>query len=74
MVDLSIRHGHWTPKSRPPFWGAVNPDAGKLTADLIDQIDVLQSEDIAQTVAFLTAVPKHVNLTEITIIPTAQAI
>jgi len=53
---------------------ATDPDASQLMADLIDQIDVLQSEDIAETVAFLTAVPKHVNLTEITILPTAQAI
>lgn len=52
----------------------TDPDASQLMADLIDQIDVLQSEDIAETVAFLTAVPKHVNLTEITILPTAQAI
>ncbi|MDJ0420581.1 SDR family oxidoreductase [Rhodococcus opacus] len=49
-------------------------DASKLMADLIDQIDVLQSEDVAETVAFLTVVPKHVNLNEITILPTAQAI
>lgn len=52
----------------------TDPDASHLMADLIDQIDVLQPEDIAETVAFLTAVPKHVNLTEITILPTAQAI
>ncbi|WP_416562538.1 SDR family oxidoreductase [Nocardia testacea] len=52
----------------------TDPDAGKLMADLIDQIDVLQSEDVAETVAFVAAVPKHVNLTEITILPTAQII
>ncbi|MFI6996296.1 hypothetical protein [Nocardia sp. NPDC050175] len=43
-------------------------------ADLIAQIDVLQSADVAETVAFFAAVPKHVHLTEITILPTAQAI
>ncbi|MGW1737391.1 SDR family oxidoreductase [Nocardia sp. NPDC001965] len=52
----------------------TDPDASKLMADLIDQIDVLQSEDVAETVAFVAAVPKHVNLTEITILPTAQII
>ncbi|MGO4615286.1 Atu4866 domain-containing protein [Nocardia sp. 2YAB30] len=52
----------------------TDPDASKLMADLIDQIDVLRSEDVAETVAFVAAVPKHVNLTEITILPTAQAI
>ncbi|MDX8033262.1 SDR family oxidoreductase [Lentzea sp. BCCO 10_0856] len=52
----------------------TDPDASKLMADLIDQIDVLQSADIAETVAFMAAVPRHVNLTEITILPTAQAI
>ncbi|GAA2275712.1 SDR family oxidoreductase [Nonomuraea roseoviolacea subsp. roseoviolacea] len=52
----------------------TDPDASRLMADLIDQIDVLQSSDIAETVAFMAAVPRHVNLTEITILPTAQAI
>jgi NADP-dependent 3-hydroxy acid dehydrogenase YdfG len=52
----------------------TDPDASQLMADLIDQIDVLQSADIAETVAFMAAVPRHVNLTEITILPTAQAI
>lgn len=51
-----------------------DPDATKLMADLIEQIDVLQSADIAETVSFVAASPRHVNLTEITILPTAQAI
>ncbi|MGW0163012.1 SDR family oxidoreductase [Mycobacterium sp. NPDC003323] len=51
-----------------------DPDASKLMADLIEQIDVLQSTDVAETVAFVAALPKHVNLTEITILPTAQII
>ncbi|MET8002598.1 SDR family oxidoreductase [Nonomuraea glycinis] len=46
----------------------TDPDASKLMADLIGQIDVLQAS------AFMAAVPRHVNLTEITILPTAQAI
>ncbi|WP_434449969.1 SDR family oxidoreductase [Lentzea sp. E54] len=52
----------------------TDPDATALMADLIEQIDVLQSEDVAETVAFMAALPRHVNLTEITILPTAQAI
>ncbi|SDK21692.1 NADP-dependent 3-hydroxy acid dehydrogenase YdfG [Nocardioides sp. YR527] len=52
----------------------TDADASRLMADLIEQIDVLQSADVAETVAFLAAVPAHVNLTEITILPTAQAI
>jgi NADP-dependent 3-hydroxy acid dehydrogenase YdfG len=51
-----------------------DPDATKLMADLIEQIDVLQSADVAETVAFVASAPRHVNLTEITILPTAQAI
>ncbi|MFE5110600.1 SDR family oxidoreductase [Streptomyces sp. NPDC056663] len=51
-----------------------DPDASKLMADLIHDIDCLQSADIAETIAFITAVPRHVNLTEITIMPTAQAL
>jgi NADP-dependent 3-hydroxy acid dehydrogenase YdfG len=52
----------------------TDPDASTLMADLIQQIDVLQSADVAETVAFLSALPKHVNLTEITILPTQQII
>ena len=52
----------------------TDPDASALMADLIKQIDVLQSADIAETVAFVAAVPRHVNLTEITILPTEQII
>jgi NADP-dependent 3-hydroxy acid dehydrogenase YdfG len=52
----------------------TEPTATKLMADLIAQIDVLQSEDIAETVAFLASLPRHVNLTEIHILPTEQII
>ncbi|MEV5173698.1 SDR family oxidoreductase [Streptomyces flaveolus] len=52
----------------------TDPDASKLMADLIHDIDVLQGADVAETVAFMAAVPRHVNLTEITILPTAQAV
>ncbi|PVY33748.1 SDR family oxidoreductase [Williamsia muralis] len=52
----------------------TDPDASKLMADLIDQIDVLQSADVAETVSFIAALPAHVNLTEVTILPTAQVI
>ncbi|MFJ4770766.1 SDR family oxidoreductase [Streptomyces uncialis] len=52
----------------------TDPGATRLMADLIHDIDVLQGADIAETVAFMAAVPRHVNLTEITILPTAQSI
>ncbi|MGK9272504.1 SDR family oxidoreductase [Williamsia muralis] len=52
----------------------TDPDASKLMADLINQIDVLQSADVAETVSFIAALPAHVNLTEVTILPTAQVI
>ncbi|ADI12717.1 short-chain dehydrogenase/reductase SDR [Streptomyces bingchenggensis BCW-1] len=52
----------------------TDPDASTLMANLIHDIDCLQSADIAETIAFMAAVPRHVNLTEITILPTAQAI
>ncbi|MEU8241119.1 SDR family oxidoreductase [Actinoplanes missouriensis] len=51
-----------------------DPDATRLMADLIKEIDVLQSADVAETVAFVAAAPKNVNLTEITILPTEQII
>ena len=43
-------------------------------AGLIHDIDVPQGADIAEPVALLAAVPRHVNLTEITILPTVQAL
>ncbi|MFF9624764.1 SDR family oxidoreductase [Streptomyces griseosporeus] len=52
----------------------TDPEASALMAGLIRDIDVLQGADIAETVAFMAAVPRHVNLTEITVLPTAQAI
>ena len=50
----------------------TDPDASKLMADLINDIDVLTADDVAETVAFIASVPRHVNLTEITILPTQQ--
>ncbi|MFI8219661.1 SDR family oxidoreductase [Streptomyces sp. NPDC085932] len=52
----------------------IDPDASELMAGLLHDIDVLQGADIAETVAFMAAVPRHVNLTEITVLPTAQAV
>jgi NADP-dependent 3-hydroxy acid dehydrogenase YdfG len=52
----------------------TDPDATTLMADLIAQIDVLRAADVAETVAFIASVPRHVNLTEVTILPTEQAI
>jgi NADP-dependent 3-hydroxy acid dehydrogenase YdfG len=52
----------------------TDADATALMAGLIRDINVLQSDDIAETVAFIASVPRHVNLTEITILPTAQAV
>ncbi|WP_396917522.1 SDR family oxidoreductase [Mycolicibacterium sp.] len=52
----------------------TDPDASRLMADLINDIDVLTAADVAETVAYIAAVPRHVNLTEITILPTQQAI
>jgi NADP-dependent 3-hydroxy acid dehydrogenase YdfG len=52
----------------------TDPDASKLMADLINDIDVLTAEDVAETVGFIASVPRHVNLTEITILPTQQAV
>ncbi|MEE1943312.1 hypothetical protein V1L54_28575 [Streptomyces sp. TRM 70361] len=52
----------------------TDPDASALMAGLLRDIDCLRSDDIAETVAFMAAAPRHVNLTEITVMPTAQAI
>ncbi|MEU7838679.1 SDR family oxidoreductase [Nonomuraea sp. NPDC052129] len=52
----------------------TDPDASALMEGLLTEIDPLQSADVAETVAFIAASPRHVNLTEITILPTAQAV
>ncbi len=52
----------------------TDPDASKLMADLVESIDVLQSTDVAETVAFIASAPKHVNLTQVIILPTAQVL
>jgi NADP-dependent 3-hydroxy acid dehydrogenase YdfG len=52
----------------------TDPDASRLMADLINDIDVLSAADVAETVAFIASMPRHVNLTEITILPTQQAV
>ena len=49
-------------------------DATRLMADLINDIEVLSAADVAETVAFIASVPRHVNLTEVTILPTQQAV
>jgi NADP-dependent 3-hydroxy acid dehydrogenase YdfG len=52
----------------------TDPVASELMATLLKEIDCLESADVAETVAFMVAAPRHVNLTEITVLPTAQAI
>ncbi|MEV4000676.1 SDR family oxidoreductase [Actinomadura sp. NPDC049753] len=52
----------------------TDPDASALMEGLLHDIAPLQSADLAETVAFIAASPRHVNLTEITVLPTAQAI
>ncbi|GAA3789327.1 MULTISPECIES: SDR family oxidoreductase [Amycolatopsis] len=52
----------------------TDPDASKLMADLLRDIECLSPADVAETIAFIAAVPRHVNLSEITILPTAQAV
>ncbi|MGV9533240.1 SDR family oxidoreductase [Streptosporangium sandarakinum] len=52
----------------------TDPDASALMEGLLTEIDPLRSADVAETVAFIAASPRHVNLTEITILPTAQAV
>ncbi|MFG6200013.1 hypothetical protein [Nonomuraea sp. JJY05] len=39
----------------------TDADASRLKADRVKETDVLQSDDIAETVAFIAAVPKHVT-------------
>ena len=68
-----------SPRSNRGWWirtalHVTDPDATRLMADLINDIDVLTAADVAETVAFIASVPRHVNLTEIAILPTQQAV
>lgn len=49
-------------------------DASTMMADLLREIDVLSPADIAETIAYVASAPRHVNLSELTILPTAQAV
>jgi NADP-dependent 3-hydroxy acid dehydrogenase YdfG len=51
-----------------------DPDATKLMSDLVASGVTLQGEDIAEAIAFVSALPPHVALTEIVALPTGQAI
>ncbi|MGW7692957.1 SDR family oxidoreductase [Streptomyces asiaticus] len=52
----------------------IDPDASALMAGLLNDIECLRSTDIAETVAFLASLPRHVNISELTILPTAQPV
>ncbi len=45
-----------------------------MRADLVKRIEVLQAEDVAEAVAFVASVPRHVNVAAVTILPTEQVI
>lgn len=50
-----------------------DPAASDWLQGLIKTIDVLTADDIAELVAFAAAQPPHVNLSQITVLPTQQA-
>ena len=52
----------------------TDPDASDLMTGLLNDIECLRSTDIAETVAFIAALPRHVNISELTILPTAQPV
>lgn len=41
-------------------------------ADTRQRIELLQPEDVARTVAFAAGLPRHVNLQQLTVMPTQQ--
>jgi NADP-dependent 3-hydroxy acid dehydrogenase YdfG len=45
----------------------------KRAADIYKGIDALSADDIADTIEFIINRPKHVNINDIFIMPTAQA-
>jgi NADP-dependent 3-hydroxy acid dehydrogenase YdfG len=51
-----------------------DPQAVSQAADLINHVKAVNPGELAETVAFVTALPPHVNIPELTILPVAQLV
>ena len=74
MNPLGIRVGAVHPGlvetefSEVRFKGDIN-----RAKSVYSQLEALQAEDIANTIAFMVHAPKHVTIADITVLPTDQA-
>jgi 3-hydroxy acid dehydrogenase/malonic semialdehyde reductase len=74
LVEFGIKVTNIAPGAAETEFSLVRFKGDKITASSVYQgFDPLQARDIAETVYFAATRPKHVNLNDIVIMPTAQA-
>ena len=74
LVEFGIKVTNIAPGAAETEFSLVRFKRDKITASSVYQgFDPLQARDIAETVYFAATRPKHVNLNDIVIMPTAQA-
>jgi hypothetical protein len=74
LVQYGIKVTNIAPGAAETEFSIVRFKGDQLTADSVyDGYDALQAQDIADSVLFAVTRPAHVNISDITIMPTAQA-
>jgi 3-hydroxy acid dehydrogenase/malonic semialdehyde reductase len=74
LVEFGIKVTNIAPGAAETEFSLVRFKGDKITASSVYQgFNPLQARDIAETVYFAATRPKHVNLNDIVIMPTAQA-
>jgi 3-hydroxy acid dehydrogenase/malonic semialdehyde reductase len=74
LVQYGIKVTNIAPGAAETEFSIVRFKGDQATADSVyDGYDALQAQDIADTVLFAVTRPAHVNISDITIMPTAQA-
>lgn len=74
LVPYGIKVANIAPGAAETEFSIVRFKGDQATADSVyDGYDALQAQDIADSVLFAVTRPAHVNISDITIMPTAQA-
>ncbi len=74
LVSDNIKVTTIAPGAADTEFSLVRFKGDKNTADAVyDGFQPLSAEDIAETIFFVTSTPAHVNINDLTIMPTAQA-
>jgi NADP-dependent 3-hydroxy acid dehydrogenase YdfG len=74
LISYGIKVTNIAPGAAETEFSLVRFKGDQSTADSVyEGYDALQAEDIAESVLFAVTRPAHVNISDITIMPTAQA-